>query len=193
MSDVWSSIKRSLVIFMVTVSSHAVAGGSFDLSLSDDTIRASYDATKVGTGLHVGLDVLHHSDDGDIGSIGAHVVDIRDNNSDLYIGIGGKLYGFKTRGDTDFSGLAAGLGGFYRYRLPGVPETSLSGYLYYAPPVVSGGDAANLFDGDVRLQYNIIPTARIYLGYRYTGIRIKKAQDRFRLGDGFHLGMKVDF
>lgn len=175
------------------VSVSAMAGGSLDLSLSDDAVRAAYDAAQAGSGLHISLDALHHSTDGDIGSLGVHVVDVRNNNSDLYIGVGGKAYGFKTRGDFDVSGGGIGLGGFFRYRIPPAPEVSIASYLYYAPPVVSFGDAENLFDFDLRAQYSIIPTARVYLGYRYTGISIENVSDRVELGDGFHVGLKIDF
>lgn len=178
-------------LFMSTAA--AQAGGSLDLSLSDDAVRAAYDAAKVGSGLHVSLDFLHHTDDGEIASIGAHVVDVRDSSSDLYIGVGGKAYGFVTRGVKDYSGGGIGLGGFFRYRLPQVQGLSVAGYAYYAPPVVSIADAENLIDTDVRLQYALIPTARAYVGYRYTGIRIDELNDRYELGDGAHLGLKIDF
>lgn len=177
------------------------AGGSLDLSLANETVRAAYDAAKVGSGLHVSLDVLHHTDDGDIASVGAHVVDVRNPDSDLYIGVGGKLYAFatrnvkdsKTNSVKDYNGGGVGLGGFFRYRLPQAPAVSVAGYAYYAPPVVAVSDAESLFDTDVRLQYNLIPTARVYLGYRYTGIKIEDVKDRFELGDGGHVGLKIDF
>ena len=91
------------------------------------------------------------------------------------------------------SGGGVGLGGFFRYRLPGVPEVSVAGYGYYAPPVISFSDADNIFDADLRLQYSLIPTARVYVGYRYTGIKIEDVSDRFELGDGAHVGLRLDF
>jgi len=186
-------LKQTLAASAVLLTSTVHAGGSLDLSLADEMLRASYDATKVGSGLHVSADLLHHTNDGDIVSLGAHVVDVRNEDTDLYIGVGGKLYAFATRGDADVSGGGLGLGGFFRYRLPGAPDVSLAGYAYYAPPVVSVSDAENLFDGDIRLQYSLIPTARVYAGYRYTSIKIEDVSDRLELGDGAHLGLKIDF
>ena len=190
---VMSQLKKLTAASLVMAAATVQAGGSLDLSISDESVRASYDATKVGSGLHVSLDVLHHSDDGDMASVGAHVVDVRDSGSDLYIGVGGKAYGFATRGVKDYSGGGVGLGGFFRYRIPQVPELSVAGYGYYAPPVISISDAENLVDTDIRVQYSLIPTARVYVGYRYTGIKLEKVKDRFELGDGAHLGLKIDF
>lgn len=188
-----SQLKTLTAASLLAAAVTAQAGGSLDLSLANETVRAAYDAAKVGSGLHVSLDVLHHTDDGDIASVGAHVVDVRNSDSNLYVGVGGKAYAFATRGVKDYNGGGIGLGGFFRYRLPQAPEVSIAGYGYYAPPVVSISDAESLVDADVRVQYSLIPTARVYLGYRYTGIKLEKVKDRFELGDGVHVGLKIDF
>lgn len=188
-----SQLKKMAAATLLVTAAGVNAGGSLDLSLSNEVVRAAYDATKVGSGLHVSADVLHHTDDGDIASLGVHVVDVRNSDSDLYIGVGGKLYGFATRGAEDYTGGGLGLGGFFRYRLPQLQEISIAGYAYYAPPVVSISDAENLTDTDIRVQYSLIPTARVYVGYRYTGIRLEDVKDRLELGDGVHLGLKIDF
>lgn len=188
-----SQLKKLALASLVATSATANAGGSLDLSIANEMVRVAYDATKVGSGLHVSADFLHHTDDGNIGSVGLHVVDVRNEDPDLYIGVGGKLYGFSSDDDADVSGGGVGLGGFFRYRLPGVPEVSVAGYGYYAPPVISFSDADNIFDADVRLQYSLIPTARVYVGYRYTGIKIEDVSDRFELGDGAHVGLRLDF
>lgn len=168
----------------------AQAGGSLDLSLSDHTARLAYDATQLGSGLHISAAYQHDSDDGNMVNLGLHAVDVRNNNSDLYIGLGINAYLYDGRND---DGGALGMGGFFRYRFPSVPGMSVAGYGYYAPPVVSFSETKNLLDGDLRLQYALIPTARVYVGYRYTGIRIEDRDDRLKLGEGFHLGFKFDF
>lgn len=188
-----SQLKQALMTSLLIISAGAQAGGSLDVSLADEMVRASYDATKVGSGMHVSMDVLHHTDDGEIASLGVHVVDVRNQDTNLYIGVGGKIYGFASRGAEDHSGGGIGLGGFFRYRIPQAPDVSVAGYAYYAPPVVSVADAENLFDSDLRLQYSLIPTARVYAGYRYTSIKLEDISDRLELGDGFHVGLKVDF
>ena len=70
----------------------ANAGGSLDISLSDDVARLGYDATQMGSGLHVSLAGLYDDDKGEMLSAGLHVVDVRPSTSNLYIGVGAKLF-----------------------------------------------------------------------------------------------------
>lgn len=168
----------------------AVAGGSLDLSLSNDAARIEYDAAKVGSGLHVSASLQHHENDGDMIGLGAHVVDVREPNSPLYIGVGGKVYLFK---EDDFDGGALAVGGFLRYQFPQVPDLSIAGYTYYAPKVVSFNETENLLDSDVRIQFSLLPTARVYTGYRYSRVKIEDVKGNVELEQGIHFGLKVDF
>ncbi|ASP39498.1 hypothetical protein CHH28_12810 [Bacterioplanes sanyensis] len=181
---------RHLLLLSPLLASLAQAGGSLDLSLSDHTARVAYDATQMGSGLHIGAAYQHDADDGNMIALGLHAVDERQNNRDLYIGLGMNAYLYDGNDD---DGAALGVGGFFRYRFPSQPDVSVAGYGYYAPPVVSFSETKNMIDADLRLQYALIPTARVYVGYRYTGIRIDDVDDRLELGEGFHFGFKFDF
>ncbi|MAD46872.1 MAG: hypothetical protein CMI02_11115 [Oceanospirillaceae bacterium] len=174
----------------------ANAGGSLDISLSDDVARLGYDATQMGSGLHVSLAGLYDDDKGEMLSAGLHVVDVRPSTSNLYIGVGAKLFAYSTdRSDRydDYSGLALGVGGFFRYSFASAPDVSLAGHAYYAPPVISFADTDNMIVSDLRLQFSLLPTARVYAGYRYNGIRLEDVDNRYKLGDGAHLGLTIDF
>jgi hypothetical protein len=175
---------------LLSISMQSLAGGSVDLSLSNDSARLAYDAAKVGSGLHVSASIMHHEDDGDLLALGMHVVDVREPNSPLYMGIGGKVFAFKS-GDIDGGALA--VGGFFSYQVSQVPGLSTAGYLYYAPSVVSFNDTENLTDADIRIQYGLLPTARIYMGYRYSRAKIENINKAFMLEQGIHFGLKVDF
>lgn len=175
---------------LLSLSMQSIAGGSIDLSLANDSARLSYDAAKVGSGLHISASVMHHEEDGDLISLGLHVVDTREPNSPLYLGVGGRIFGFKN-GDID--GGALGVGGFYRYNISQVPGLSTAGYLYYAPSVVSFDNTENLMDADVRIQYALLPTARVYTGYRYSRYKLEDVNKVFMLEEGLHFGLKVDF
>ncbi|MBQ0730902.1 MAG: hypothetical protein KBT75_09390, partial [Oleispira antarctica] len=58
---------------LLSISMHSLAGGSIDLSLANDSARLAYDATKVGSGLHISASIMHHEDDGDLLALGMHV------------------------------------------------------------------------------------------------------------------------
>lgn len=169
-------------------SASSMAGGSLDLSLSNDAVRLGYDATKRGTGLHMAISGLYHVDRGGMFGAGVHVVDLSAPNSPIYVGVGARLMAITA---SDYVGMGLGIGGFLRYRFPALPELSVAPYLYYAPPVVTFMDAKgqSMLDTDLRLQYDIIPSARAYLGVRYSGtIEKNGATD-----DGVHLGVTLDF
>lgn len=184
------ALKVVLSGLIMSFSMQSIAGGSIDLSLANDSARLEYDATKVGSGLHVSASAMHHEDDGDLISLGLHVVDVREANSPLYLGVGARLFGFK---NDDVDGGALGVGGFYRYQITQVPGLSTAGYVYYAPSVVSFDDTENLIDADVRIQYGLLPTARIYMGYRYSQYKLEGVSKKFMLDQGIHFGLKVDF
>ncbi len=185
------AIRQLFLLVVMGLSSFSNAGGTIDFSLSDDTARLAVDAAKLGSGLHLAVALQHDQDHGDIASLAAHVVDVRDNRRQLYLGVGGNIYA--VRADNDEQGIAVGVGGFFRYAFDSLKDLSLAGYGYYVPPVVSFGDIKNLYDVDLRLQYHLIPTARVYLGYRDTAVAFEKLSDRSNIGSGFHFGIKLDF
>lgn len=175
---------------LLATSMNAAAGGSLDISLASDSARLEYDATKVGSGLHIGASIQHHEDDGQLGALGLHVVDVREPNSPLYLGAGGRIFGFVT---DDYDGAALGLGGFFRYNIPQTQGISLAGYVYYAPSVVSFGDTDSLLDSDIRIQYALLPTARVYAGFRNSKVNVDQVKKDIMLEHGLHFGLKVDF
>ena len=186
-----AKMARLFAVGALTVSGSLVhAGGSLDLSLSDDNVRLAYDATQLSTGMHLNAAVLHNSSDGDIISGGVHVVDVRNNQSDLYIGVGGNAYAVIT---DNADGAAIGVGGFFRYSMPFNRDLALAGYAYYAPPVISFSEVENMVDSDIRIQYNLLPTAHLYTGFRYTSVQFENANRRYKIGEGLHLGFKLDF
>jgi hypothetical protein len=192
-------IKGSVVAgLMLAAASAANAGGALDVSLADEAVRLAYDATQAGSGMHVNLSGLHHTHEGNIIGAGLHAVDMRNRNPNLFIGVGAKLFAFET-GDLEdsngdaFTGSALAVGGFFRYRIPVQPDFSLAAYAYYAPPVVSFGDADNFINTDWRVQYNLIPAARIYGGYRYNSINLEGVRKDYELGEGWHVGLTMDF
>lgn len=184
------SVNAVFSSLLLLASAQSFAGGSLDLSLSNDSARLEYDATKVGSGLHVSASVQHNEQDGELIALGLHVVDVREPNSPLYLGVGAKLFGFQ---NDYLDGGALGVGGFFRYQIPNVSGLSTAGYLYYAPKVVSFDDTENLTDADIRLQYGLLPTARVYMGYRYSAVDVEKYRDTIKLEEGIHFGLKVDF
>ena len=186
----FSAVARLVSLSAMLASPAALAGGSLDISLADDSARIGWDAARMDTGLHLNAALLHETDEGDMLNAGVHVVDVRNRQSDLYIGAGANLYGFT---NDDYNGGAIGVGGFFRYNFPFNRNFGMSGHAYYAPPVVSFAEIENMFDADITLQYNLIPSAHLYTGFRMASLKLEERGGRFKLGEGLHFGLRLDF
>lgn len=182
----------ALLLGTAVLAPQAYAGGTADLSLSNDTFRLAFDATRVGSGVHINAAWLHDEDKGEMGTVGFHVVEVKPRNRNLYIGIGGNANFVHIHGIEKDTGAIA-VGGFFRYALPTVPDVSLAGYAYYAPKVLSFADTENMVNTDFRVQYSLIPSARAFVGYRYAGYRLEDSSKRYKIGDGLHIGLSLDF
>lgn len=187
-----SKCVAATAVLTVVSASPVMAGGTVDLSLSNDTFRAAFDATRVGSGVHINTAWLHDEDKGEMGTLGFHVVEAKPSNRNLYIGIGGNANFAHIHGIEKDTGAVA-IGGFFRYNLGAVKDLGLAGYAYYAPKVLSFADTENMVNADFRVQYSLIPSARAFVGYRYVGYRLEDSSKRYKLGDGLHLGLTLDF
>lgn len=179
-------------LLAVAVSLSANAGGTLDISLSNSHFRLGADATRVSSGVHLGASVLHDEDKGDLGEFGFHVVETRPRSRNVFVGIGLKAHIAHLHEVEENVG-AIGVGGFFRYGLPVNPDINFAGYAYVAPSVLSFNDTKNLVNTDIRVQYNVIPSARLFVGYRYVGVKLEDYNKRYRIGDGLHLGVSLDF
>ena len=170
------------------LSASVFAGGSLDLSINDQTAGLEYDATRMGSPMHVSAGILHHEEDGNLISAGLNAVDVREPNSSLRIGIGGKVYGYFTDpGD----GGALGIGGFARYAPPELNGVGFGGHAYYAPSVLSFSGTENMVDVALRVEYMLLPTAMVYLGYRY--VEANEEDLEIEVANNGHFGLKINF
>lgn len=173
---------------LLLISQFSYAGGSLDLSINNNTAGLEYDATRMGTPLHISTGFLHHETDGDLISFGLNAVDVRNSDSHVRIGVGGKIYGYLT--DQADSGALA-VGGFVRYTPPELAGIGFSAHGYYAPSVLSFHSTENFADFGARVEYKLLPTAQVYLGYRFV-----EANDE--VGDigvvkAGHFGLRINF
>ncbi|MGR6873665.1 YfaZ family outer membrane protein [Pseudomonas sp. HK3] len=179
---------RLLAPICLLMSSTVYAGGTLDLSINDSMAGLDYDATRMGSPMHVSAGFLHHEDDGDLVSLGLNAVDVRSQQSSLRIGVGGKFYGYFT--DANDSGALA-IGGFARYMPPELNGLGFGGHLYYAPSVLSFSTTENLIDVGARVEFMLLPTAMVYLGYRFVEADDEKGDiDVVNAG---HFGLRINF
>lgn len=173
------------------------AGGSLDLSLSNDAARLGYDAALVSSEAHVSVSALHHVEDGDALTLGFNVVGQRDASSPLYVGVGGQIMGSHYKSDKPddkrYAALGLGVGGFLRYSFPFHRPLGIDTHAYYAPKVITFADAKAIIDASIKLRYSVIPSAHVYIGYRYNGFEVKDLKKWGVVDKGLNVGFRLNF
>jgi hypothetical protein len=170
----------------------ATAGAhEIDLSVNSSAFRAVY-ATALGDGLRLEGGWLYNSDEGDVVHAGFLVTgDAAPGNQKLTAGIGARLAYLDGDGSRR-NGYALGVGGSVHWVLPGYDRFALSGEGYWAPDVLSGGDAEKYVDGTVRLGFSVTRQAEVYVGARYTGADYDD-RPSILFDTGLHAGFNLRF
>lgn len=182
-----------LAILLLGAAGPALAG-SAELNLSSDAVKAAFASSLTRSGLQFDASYLHNEDkkpqDHDVAALGLHLVDdAQQGKTPFTVGIGAKLFMVDV---TAADGGALGVGGFFRYTLPSYNRFGIGGDLYYAPKVVSFGGQERYSEAAVRLEYEILRNANVYLGYR----RIRADFDTtnpITVDNGLHFGLRIDF
>jgi hypothetical protein len=105
------------------------------------------------------------------------------------VGVGVKGLLSHTQG-TDESGVA--IGGLIRYSPPGLPRMGIVGQLYFAPNITTFGDADRYGETGVLLEYEIIPKAAAYVGYRNIQFNLNSGS-QVRVDEGGFIGVRMSF
>ena|SRR5690554_2228823 len=155
--------KFTLAVAAIALSTTALAGGSIDVALSDQSIRGEHGAARVGTGAYITIGGWYRQDEGSLVSGGFHAIDPTNQRPELIGGIGGKGFLFKVLEEN--TSVAVGLGGFVRHNPPQLNWVGAEVSAYYALPVLAFGDLSDFFDVQARLTYLVLPQARLFVGY----------------------------
>ena len=174
----------------VTTIDHAV-----EFYISDDALQALYvrnvDLGEVGpTELRGGF---FYNEDRDLiatGDLLADVGDEVDTPRSFELRVGTRVYGaFLAPEDQDVFGV--GLGGEAQYFLGSNRATSITLGLFYAPDIVTFGQADNVKDVTLRFMTRLRGGTDIFVGYRMFEIDIQPT-DR-EVDDNLHVGIRFAF
>lgn len=182
---------------MATISTAAMAD-SVDITLRDTSAQFQYN-TSMGrdalgkTEFHVGA--LYVNKHNLMGELGLLVKDELGGNAPGFsVGVGLKALAAQVTGNNlvhnNVSALA--LGGLVRYSPPDAHRLGIVGQAYFSPNVITFGDADRYAEAGVRAEFEIIPQAVIYLGYRRIGFGLN-AQPYTILDEGFNIGVRISF
>ena len=179
---------RLIVFALLAAASVSAAADSVDINLSSDTIEARYNSS-VGVGEWT-FGGLYNRDEKNravnVGLLGTG--ETRAKGSRVEGGLGGKLY----VATVDSQELAAlGLGGQLRWFFGDGPF-AVSGYLFYAPRVVTFLDGKHFWDVGVRAELELIKGNFLYVGVRQVRAEYDN-NGRFDLDKGGFAGMQIKF
>ena len=194
LSHIFSIYVTALTILAFSNSAQADA---LDINLSNDVAQFQYIAPMgdVGQGKsegHAGF--LYNDKDNLLVDAGVLVSNDGDSAALASIGIGIKGVAAKIE-KNDSAALA--LGGQIRITPADDRKFAIVARLYFAPDIVTFGDAEKYYEAIVRAEYNIMQNASAYVGYRKISFDVVRpppaSVTEEDLDEGIHVGVRIAF
>tara|TARA_R110001592_G_scaffold138511_4_gene357684 strand:+ start:75717 stop:76241 length:525 start_codon:yes stop_codon:yes gene_type:complete len=171
----------------------SVSANEFDMRISDDAIHGNFSFSKEDSNAQFGLGYFYKDESEAINIMN---IDLHTKgqtaiaNLPTTVGIGFSSNLFK---EGDFKGSAVGIGGSVRVNIPESPGLSVETALHYAPDVLAFGDADEFRRFRLQVNYRIIESADISLGYRYINVGVEDLNRNHTFESGAFLGLKLAF
>lgn len=177
----------------LAIASASAGAGTLDINLGDNSAQVQYNSAMGRDSLgksefHMGF--LYTDQDNLFGDVGILVKnEVGSGLPGVTVGMGVK--GIMATADNS-DALALALGGQVRFSPPSASRFGIAGQFYFAPNIVTFGDADRFIETGVRLEYEILPQAVAYLGYRKIKFGLETGPDAV-LDEGAHIGVKITF
>lgn len=161
---------------------------TIDLNLSNESVRAEYDAPLPQTRLNLSVGGMYHEEDNADATLLHAGLHTQENMAQYSMGVGAKGYWLNADG---VNGFAVGLGGQGSFSVPQLPLVRFGGHFYFAPKVTSFSDLDGLTDMSIRASYQALRDVDVYLGWRKVSTDIKGNDSS--LDKGFNIGFVMNF
>ena len=189
---------RHVVALSLLAASTTALADAIDINLRDTSAQFQY-KTSMGrdalgkTEFHAG--VLYVNKHNMMGDFGLLVKDELGGNAPGFsvgVGIKGLVAQVTGKNLTQNTVSALALGGMVRYSPPAISRLGFVGQVYFSPNIVTFGDADRYVESGVRMEYEVIPQAVVFLGYQRIGFGLK-TQPYTILDEGANLGVRMSF
>jgi hypothetical protein len=186
------SLRHVVALSLLTISTAALAD-AFDINLRDTSAQLQYSAamghsTLGKSEMHFGY--LYTSKTNSYADLGILVKDeVSADAPGLTVGVG--IKGLLAKVNTNRT-TALALGGLVRYSPPAAPRLGIVGTAYWSPSIMTFGDADRTVETGARVEYEVIPQATAYVGYRKINVGLKNAGEAL-LEEGAHIGVRLTF
>lgn len=185
----------AILVFVIVCPAQA---GDFEVTVGDETIQLSYltSATLIGTeeqNLNFGILLTEKRDI--VGGLGLTVPGLLGDTFPKWLSIAFGAKGYfsliSDPGEIEVFSLAPGVD--CRLTLPTEMSMHLTGSFYYAPKIITFGDADDMYDFTVRYEIDFASTAAGFIGYRLLRFEQETSGSRIDVDDGVHIGVRVAF
>ena len=173
-----------------------LCGGAFadeiDFSFNSDAFRMLYIHDFDANDLQSDFGYLYNDDDGWVANASLHLTGLAsDGANPLRAGLGGRT-GYVNGDRSGQRGVPLAVGGFIKYSFPNLNRLSIRGDAYIAPSILTLGDLDKYQDYSVRIGYNVLKAADIYLGYRFVEGKFDN-NTKAKFDDGANIGFNLRF
>ena len=188
-------LSRIVALSLLTLCTSAMAD-TIDLNLRNNSAQFLYSAAMGRDSL--GKSQIHlgglYSDSNNtsniLGEFGIGVKDeIGSKAPGFSVGIGIKGLVAHTQGTNES---AVAIGGMLRYSPPAMSRLGMVGQLYFAPNITTFGDAGRYVETSVRLEFEVIPSAAAYIGYRDIYFNLNNRANT-KVDQGAFIGVRMSF
>jgi len=184
-------LRRILALSLFAVSSTALAD-ALDINLRDSSAQFQYSAsmgrdTLGKSEIHMGF--LYTDKNNTLVDMGILVKDEVSNAPGVTVGVGIKGLIAKAQNN---NATALAIGGLVRFSPLSDTRFGIAGSVYLSPNIVTFGDADRYVETGVKLDYEVIPQAVAYIGYRKIKLGLKLASNAI-LDEGAHIGVRISF
>jgi hypothetical protein len=181
---------RSLMLALL-LCSNAYAG-EIDFSFNGDALRGLYIHDFKNNNLRSDFGLLYNQDNGWVANVSLYLAGLAsDGANPLEAGLGGRT-GYVDGDQSGQSGIPIAVGGFIKYTFPRLNRLNIRGEAWIAPEILSTGDLTEYQDYTVRVGYNVLKQADIYLGYRYVQGKFDN-DTKVDFDDGAIIGFSIRF
>jgi hypothetical protein len=163
-----------------------------DLSFNSDAFRASYVHDLASNDLAWDVGAVNNSDKGFVAYGSLYLRGMAsDGRNPLEGGVGGRT-GWIDGDEGGQTGIPLALGGYLKYTFPRFNRFSIRTDIYYSPEVLSVVDLEKFEDYSIRLSYNLLREADIYIGARYVKAEFDNDTEQ-TFDSGMNLGISLRF
>lgn len=181
-------MKRIALAAAVASLAATAQAATIDINLSDESVRAEYDAPLPQQRLNLSVGGMYHEEDNADATLLHAGLHTQEHTAQYSVGVGAKGYWLNA---DNIDGIAVGLGAQGSFSVPQLPLVRFGGHLYFAPKVTSFSDLDGLTDFAVRAYYQALKDVDVYVGWRKLSVDVNGNDGS--LDKGLNFGFVMNF